>query len=169
MQTNAKAGIKIAIDHALAPVFKHTTTGEASAEHLNDFDWINTRFGTHCESFGHAGNSDSNEDLIARFHGLPRAERSTQNRTLAHNVKERFDSIERIFLAANHNGKGGVLSTDVTAANGCIKALNAFFREYLPHLCGDTGRNRAHIDENQTIVRAFNNAALAQSDTLNIG
>ena len=169
MQANAKAGVKVAIDHALAPVFEHTTSSEAPAEHLNDFDWINTRFGTHCEGFGHAGNSDRNEDLITRFHGLPRAEGTAQNRALAHNIKERFDRVERICIPANHNGKRGILRADVATADGCIETLNAFSSEYLPYLCGDPGRNRAHIDKNQPLVCAFNNPVLAQSDALNIG
>ena len=169
VQADAKARVKVAVDHAFAPVFEDAATRESAAEDLHDFERINARFRAHCEGFRDAGNGDGDEDLVARFHGLPGAEGAAQDRALAHDVKERFDGVERVFVAADHDGEGGVLRADVAAADGCIQEFDAFFCEHIPHMHGSAGRDGAHIDEDHAFVRALDNAARAQGDAFHVG
>ena len=161
VQADAKARVEIAVDHALAPVLEHAATREPAAEDLDDFERIDARFRAHREGFGDACDGDGDEDLVARFHGLPCAEGAAQDRALAHDVKERFDGVECVCVAADHDGEGGVLRADVAAADGCIQAFDAFFCERISHLNGRAGRDGAHIDEDHALVRAFDNAARA--------
>ena len=91
------------------------------------------------------------------------------NDALAQTVEQRPHAVEHRRIAAGHDGQRGVDGALLTAGNGRIKKMNAFFAKLFSDMPRRIGRNGRAIDQHRTGRQALNQAILAERNAFDVG
>src|SRR5262249_8302234 len=112
---------KVMREHTLSTQFYHPVGSKTSAQHLQDFGGINSCLRAEHQRLAHRFNDQGNDNLITGFDYLACPTPSHMHNRLAHCLKDRHTTLERILVPAYHNGERASASSLVSTAHWGVK------------------------------------------------
>jgi len=173
VQSDAKARVEGALDHAFAMHFQNFRRRKTAHQCLPHAGRVRAGFGCKQQRLGHGLNVQRHDDLVGYFGRLPVAIAADQRDVFAHQLENCLDALEHSFGPADHDRQRGVFRADFAARHGRVKVVAAkridFFGEFLR--CD--WRDRAHVNDDLACTgRCFEpcrHAAVAEQHRLDIG